>query len=170
VRQSGGHVMVYSEPGRGTTFKIYLPAHEKDEGVQPAPEERAEPAPSGTETVLVVEDELALRVIISEVLEAAGYKVLEAAGPEEATVIARSHTEQIALILSDVILPRMSGRELSAALRSAHPEARVLFMSGYTDDAIGHHGILEAGVHFLQKPFATDKLLRKLREILDAAS
>jgi PAS domain S-box-containing protein len=170
VRQSGGHVMVYSEPGRGTTFKIYLPAHSEEAQAPGAPEERLEPAPHGSEAVLVVEDEVALRVIISEILEAAGYEVLEAAGPEEATAIARSHTERIALILTDVILPRMSGRQLVDELRAAHPEARVLFMSGYTDDAIGHHGILEAGVHFLQKPFASDKLLRKLREILDAAS
>jgi CheY-like chemotaxis protein len=106
--------------------------------------------------------------MIAEILESAGYEVLEGATPEQALAAARSHGGPLPLILTDVILPGMSGRELADALRSSRPEARVLFMSGYTDDAIGHHGILQPGVHFLQKPFTTDSLLLKVREVLDA--
>ena len=167
IRQSGGHVTVYSEPGRGTTFKVYLPRFDEEQEAVASPAV-VEVPPSGTETILVVEDESSLRVMIGEILESAGYKVLEGATPEEALAAAGSHGGPLPLILTDVILPGMSGRELADALRSSRPEARVLFMSGYTDDAIGHHGILQPGVHFLQKPFTTDSLLVKVREVLDA--
>jgi hypothetical protein len=168
VRQSGGHVMVYSEPGRGTTFKVYLPRFGEEEEDALAAPVAIEPSPPGTETILLVEDEASLRVMIREILESAGYKVLEGPTPEEALAAASAHAGIIHLVLTDVVLPRMSGRQLAEALRSSRPEARVLFISGYTDDAISHHGILEPGVHFLQKPFTTDALVRKVREVLDA--
>ncbi len=166
IRQSGGHVTVYSEPGRGTTFKVYLPRFDGEDEAVASPA-LVEAAPSGTETILLVEDESSLRVMISEILESAGYKVLEGPTPEEALAAAGTHDGPIPLVLTDVIMPRMSGRQLADALQASRPEARVLFMSGYTDDAIGHHGILEPGVNFLQKPFTTDSLLRKVREVLN---
>jgi two-component system, cell cycle sensor histidine kinase and response regulator CckA len=166
VRQVGGQVMVYSEPGRGTSFKIYLPRMEEaaDEVRVAAP---AGPAPRGTETVLLVEDEPALRILIDEILLDAGYRVLEAATPDEALALAAAHDGVIHLALTDVVLPSMSGRQMADVVRAARPETRVLFMSGYTDDAISHHGILEPGRHFMEKPFTSDALLRKVREILD---
>jgi len=168
VRQSGGHVSVYSEVGRGTTFKVYLPR--RDEEQEPAGVLAAtEPSTaSATETILLVEDEPSLRVMIGEILEAAGYRVLEGPSAEEALTAAAAHAGTIDLMLTDVILPRMSGRQVADALRTSRPETHVLYMSGYTDDAIGHHGMLDAGTHFLQKPFTSDGLLRKVREILDA--
>jgi PAS domain S-box-containing protein len=167
VRQSGGHVTVYSEPDRGTTFKVYLPRFDDGRTVE-AGAPLVEEAWSGTETILVVEDESSLRVMIIEVLESAGYNVLEGLTPEDALAAAGIHDGDIPLLLTDVIMPRMSGPQLADALKASRPETRVLFMSGYTDDAIGHHGILEPGVQFLQKPFTMDSLLRKVREVLNA--
>jgi CheY-like chemotaxis protein len=168
VRQSGGHVSVYSEKGRGTTFKVYLPRRDEEQEPAGALAATAPSAASATETILLVEDEPSLRVMIGEILEAAGYRVLEGPSAEEALAAAGSHAGSIDLMLTDVILPRMSGRQVAEALRTSRPETRVLYMSGYTDDAIGHHGILDPGTHFLQKPFTSDSLLRKVREILDA--
>jgi hypothetical protein len=169
VRQSGGHVMVYSEIGRGTTFKVYLPRLEEGQRMDAlAAPAVIEAPPSGTETILLVEDESSLRVMISEILQTAGYTVLEGPTPEQALAAAGAHKGPIPLVLTDVVLPRMSGRQMAEALRSSRPDSRVLFMSGYTDDAIGHHGILDPGVHFLQKPFTTEGLLHKVRELLDS--
>jgi PAS domain S-box-containing protein len=168
VRQSGGHVTVSSEPDRGTTFKVYLPV------IQEHPEAAGssapgEAGPSGSETILVVEDESALREMITEILESAGYTVLNGPTPEEALAAAGAHEGPIPLVLTDVIMPGMSGRQLADELRSSRPDARVIFMSGYTGDAIGQHGVLEPGVNFLQKPFASDSLLRKVRDVLNEA-
>jgi CheY-like chemotaxis protein len=165
VKQSGGHVAVYSEPGHGTTFKIYLPRVDDP----PFAEEMAESAlaaPGGWETVLVVEDDDSLRTLAREVLEAQGYTVIEAAQPTEALALIDVHPDPIHLLLTDVIMPQMNGRQLAERLRAARPDVRVLFMSGYTDGAIVHHGVLEAGTHFLQKPFTPDRLSRKVREVL----
>ena len=168
VRQVGGQVMVYSEPLRGTSFKIYLPRLEGDSEMA-AGAAPTGPAPGGTETVLLVEDETALRVLIHEILTKSGYRVLQGSRPDEALAVAAAHAGPIDLVLTDVILPNMSGRQVADAVRASRPGIRVLFMSGYTDDAISHHGILDPGMHFLEKPFTTDSLLRKVREVLEAA-
>jgi len=169
VRQLGGQVMVYSEVGRGTSFKIYLPRLEAAaDQLQVAA--AAGPPPRGTETVLLVEDEPALRVLVEEILTKGGYHVLQNEKPEDALALAASHGGAIDLVLTDVIMPNMSGRQMADALRLARPSIRVLFMSGYTDDAISHHGILEPGTHFLEKPFTADGLLRKIREVLEAGA
>lgn len=166
VKQSGGHTAVYSEPGAGTTFKVYLPQAEE------AAQSRVPGAPPaellrGSETVLLVEDEEMVRVMTRESLQISGYTVLEAADGNEALRIYEQHKGQIDLTLTDVVMPQMGGRELVERLRPLCPQMRVLYMSGYTDNAIVHHGVLEAGTAFLQKPFTPVSLTRKIREVLD---
>ncbi|MFI5118973.1 MAG: PAS domain S-box protein [Thermoanaerobaculia bacterium] len=167
VKQSGGHVTAYSEPGVGTTFKIYLPR------VEDAPQmDRASSAhvalAGGTETVLVVEDEEAIRRLTCRALEAYGYTVLSAASAREAIRLCEEHAGEIHLILTDVVMPGMSGRELARSAAALRPLVKVLFMSGYTDNVIVHHGVLDAGTPFLQKPFTPRSLAQKVREVLDA--
>jgi CheY-like chemotaxis protein len=163
VKQAGGNVWVYSELGRGTTFKVYLPR--VDEPV--AAEVPEAPAPSGgPETVLVVEDEEALRTITREILEEQGYRVIEAQSGAEALAVAGRHTGPIHLLLTDVVMPGMSGRTLAEALLPVRPEVRVVYMSGYTDDVIAHRGVLESGSLLLEKPFTALALLRCVREAL----
>ncbi len=166
VKQSKGDIWVYSEPGAGATFKIYLPH------TLPAPaQERGTRAPSvatgGSETILLVEDEDAVRVIAERILLGAGYKVLAAADPSEALRLCKQHGDEIRLLLTDVVMPKMSGRQLAGKLLAMQPELAVLYMSGYTDNAIVHHGVLDPGTHFIAKPFAAGELTRKVREILD---
>jgi CheY-like chemotaxis protein len=168
VRQSEGYITVYSEPGQGTTFRVYFPRVYTEEDRREAPA-RAAPPPRGTETVLLVEDEMSLRAIIHEILDAHGYQVLGASGPDSALEAVRGHHGPIPLLLTDVVMPDQSGRELAGRLRSLHPETRVLYMSGYTDQVISHEGLLEAGVSFIQKPFTGEALLRKVREVLAGA-
>ena len=166
VKQSGGSIWVYSEPGRGTTFKVYFPRV-----VAGAPVERVTALTEGlhgTETVLLAEDQPEVRSVGSAVLRRYGYRVLEAANGEEALAIIRSHQGQIHLLLSDVVMPSMNGPELARRVQAEHPGIRVLFASGYTDDAIVRHGVLDRGVAFLQKPFTPTALLKKIRELLDA--
>jgi len=166
VKQSGGHIRVYSEPGAGTTFKVYLP---RTDAAPEASAARASDAlPYGTETILLVEDEAEVRGVTREVLEGFGYTVLEATQAADAMLIARRHAGMIDLLLTDVVMPRMSGRALAEAVAPERPETKVLFMSGYTDDAIILHRVLEPGMHFLEKPFAPPALARKVREVLDA--
>jgi two-component system cell cycle sensor histidine kinase/response regulator CckA len=123
---------------------------------------------AGSETILLVEDEEALRQLIQEILEVGGYRVLPGGGPEEALAAAEAHAGPIHLLLTDVVMPLMSGHQVADRIKASRPAVRIMYMSGYTDDAISHHGALEPGTHFLQKPFTADALLRKVREVLDA--
>ena len=167
VKQSGGNIWLYSEPGRGTTFKIYLPrVDQPPEQPAAAPAPRA--APRGSETVLLVEDDEAVRALARKMLAAHGYTVLAAASGAEALKLAADHTGPIHLLVTDVVLPGMSGRELAARFQSVRPALKVLYTSGYTDEAIVHHGVLDPGIAFLQKPFTSGALARKVRETLDS--
>lgn len=166
VKQNNGFVNVYSEPGAGTTFKIYLPrfANAQD-GDQP--EQEPAPLPTGTETVLIVEDEQAILNIGRRVLEGLGYTVLTASSPEEALRIAQTRRDRIDLMLTDVVMPQMNGRELAERLAAIKPGLKCIFMSGYTGDVIARHGVLEKGLRFIEKPFSIDTLSQKVREALD---
>jgi CheY-like chemotaxis protein len=165
VRQSGGHIWVYSEPGQGTTFKVYLPRIKQPVRVE-------KPAPGmteslrGAETILLVEDEDALRELTRILLEGGGYTVLEAERPGKAIEIAVRHDGPIHLMLTDMIMPGMNGRVLAANLAAVRPEMKVIFMSGYT--GFTHPGLADSGVTFLAKPFTRDSLLRKLHEVLES--
>lgn len=165
VRQSGGHVWVYSEPGLGTTFKVYLPCAVQSARVQQPP---AAPADSlrGSETILLVEDDEALRGLTCSVLEDSGYTVLEAELPESAVEIAQLHGGQIHALLTDMVMPGMTGKDLAAKLAPMRPEMKVVYMSGYT--SFTHAGLAESEIALLVKPFTRDKLLRKLRETLES--
>jgi PAS domain S-box-containing protein len=167
VKQSGGHIEVYSEWERGTTCKIYLPWADEVVPTSRLPTELPV-APKGTETVLVVEDEAALRNLIRLILQASGYTVLEARDGQEAFWVAQQHAGPLHLVLTDLVMPRMSGRQLAELLAHSRPEVRILFMSGYTEEAAVHHGVLEGGGAYLQKPFNSLGLTRKVRELLDA--
>jgi two-component system cell cycle sensor histidine kinase/response regulator CckA len=169
VRQSHGHIWVYSEPDHGSTFKIYLPRVHADV----APSERAGArvtAASGTETILLVEDEQQVRKMVRELLQVSGFTVIEAARVGEALILCQSHPEPIHLLLTDVVMPGMNGRELAEHLTRMRPEMKVLFMSGYTDEAVVRHGVLAVGSAFLQKPFTPDSLTSKVRQTLDGVA
>jgi len=167
VKQHGGNIWVYSEVGQGTTFKVYLPRTEEAAAEPLWPAETAI-LPRGTEAVLVVEDEPAGRELAARVLRTLGYTVLEATNGEEALHVATAYTGVVQLLLADVVMPQMGGKVLAARLAEAYPGSKVLFMSGYTDNAIVHHGQLGEGVAFLQKPFTPATLARKVRAALDA--
>jgi len=167
VKQSGGDIWVYSEPGRGTTFKIYLPRDLSDTTASATKPSSVPRRITGTGTILVVEDEEGLRKVARRTLEAAGYTVLTAADGDEALLTSAQHAGDIHLLLTDVVMPRMSGRVLAERLTKTRPTLKVLYMSGYTGNAIIHHGVLDAGTHFLAKPFSADDLTRKVREALD---
>jgi PAS domain S-box-containing protein len=168
IKQSEGHIWVYSEPGHGTTFKVYLPRVDKPpEVVGPA---KAEPEqPRGTETILLVEDEPSVRLLVRTTLESKGYHVLESTNGAEALLVSQQHKGNFHLLLTDLVMPGISGRVLAEQMVTLQPELKVLFMSGYTDDAVVRHGGLEAGMAFIQKPFTPDALARKVREVLDAS-
>jgi CheY-like chemotaxis protein len=169
IKQSGGNIWVYSEPGCGTTFKIYLPLAT---GVASPGEKSSNSAlravSQGHETILLVEDEAGVRELITEVLSTVGYHVLSATDGQDALKVSAGHGDQIQLMITDVIMPSMSGRELADRLRIERPEMRVLFISGYTSDAIGRHGVLDENIAFLEKPFTPASIARKVRELLDS--
>ena len=166
VKQNSGFINVYSEPGMGTTFTIYLPRH-LGASERSQREGSAIPAPRGQETILLVEDELAILNMATLILTRQGYNVLQANTTTEAIRIAQGHTAEISLLVTDVIMPEMNGKELADTLRSRNPQLRSLFMSGYTADVIAQHGVLDEGVSFIQKPFSLPDLAAKVREVLD---
>jgi two-component system, cell cycle sensor histidine kinase and response regulator CckA len=166
VKQSGGSVEVYSEVGIGTTIKIYLPRVE-EEAVKPEKEDRLTDLPDGTETILLVEDEESVRDLCVQILERLGYTVLQARDGAEAIAKARGYGDRIDLLLTDVVMPGMNGSELATQLVPHHPGMKVLFTSGYTDEAIVRHGVLDEGVTLIGKPHSPSSLARKVREVLD---
>ncbi len=166
VKQSGGHIQLYSEEGVGTSFKIYLPAVFESESPQ-AKSENSMKTLGGTETILLVEDEAAVRKIVKRTLESRGYHVIEAVNGEDAIRLSETHKGKIHLLVTDVIMPEMGGRQLAQILRDRTPGFRVLFMSGYTDDAVVRHGIIHETESFLQKPFSSAALIGKVRAMLD---
>ena len=165
VKQSGGYIWVYSEVGKGTTFKIYLPRTE-DEVDESGPGRSGVDAQQGTETLLLVEDEDAVRALVRDVLREKGYTVLEASRGEEALELSEQYGGQIDLLVTDVVMPQMSGRELARRLANSRPQMKVLYISGYADVAVWYQGELDSGGAFLQKPFTPEGLARKVREVL----
>jgi len=167
VKQSGGYIWPYSELGIGTSFKIYLPRVDEMAEREQA-QAQASSGLGGTETILLVEDEEGVRGLTRQLLQRHGYTVLEAEHGEDALLLCERYSGPIHLVLSDVVLAQMSGRELMQRLAPLRREMKVLYMSGYSDEAIVHHGVLAPGTAFLQKPFTTESLMRKLREVLDS--
>jgi PAS domain S-box-containing protein len=170
VKQSGGYIWVESEPGRGADFQIYLPRVSDGEALPAPTPPAAHPMTRGAETILLVEDEDLVRALTRRILEGLGYDVLEAADAEAALAHVRTHAGKIALVLSDVVMPGTDGLRLSAKIRALRPEVRVLYMSGYTDEAIAREGAFEPGTFFLQKPFTPFSLGKRIREVLGAAA
>ena len=167
VQQSGGYLQVDSKLGHGTTFRVFLPRTDRTlESQLPVPI----PASTlrGSETILLVEDEGQVRVIINSVLRKHGYHILEAKNAGEALLVSEQHKGKIDLLLTDVVMPRVGGRMLAERLVRLRPEMKVLYVSGYTDDTVVHHGVSHAGVAFLQKPIMPEALLGKVRQVLDA--
>jgi CheY-like chemotaxis protein len=169
VKQNDGFINVYSEPGKGTTFKIYLPRYATETVPLPA-EGPAQASKGGTETILLVEDEPWILDLSKALLEDMGYTVLTASTPGEAIHLAEEHAGRIHLLITDVVMPEMNGWDLAKRLLSLYPELRSLFMSGYTANVIAHRGVLEEGIHFMQKPFSMSDLAAKVREALERSS
>jgi len=166
VKQSGGHIWVYSEPGGGSTFKIYFPATEAEDNELPEPIELA--TLNGTVTILLVEDQDEVRRVAHAILRRYGYHVIEARNAGEALLSCERHPRTIHLLLTDVVMPQLSGRELAERLATMRPTMKVLYMSGYTENVIVHHGILDSGIAYLQKPIVPELLARRVREVLDS--
>ncbi|HKU27155.1 MAG TPA: PAS domain-containing protein [Candidatus Sulfotelmatobacter sp.] len=169
VKQSGGHIWVYSEPGRGSTFKIYFPRTDAPAEIL-EPEKHVSKVQRGTETILLVEDDEQLRELSSSVLTNCGYNVLVASSPEQGLTICKANADEIRLLVTDVVMPRINGRQLAEQVLKFHPQMKVLYISGYTNNAIVHYGVLDPGLWFLPKPFTLSELVAKVREVLDATS
>lgn len=166
VKQCGGNIWVYSEPGCGTTFRLYFPVFEGPDTLQP---EAPEPVTlTGSETILLVEDQDDVRRVAQQILKRYGYHVIEARNAGEAWLSSERHARTIHLLLTDVVMPQMTGRELAERLGRARPELKVLYMSGYTENSVVQHGILDSGIAYLQKPIWPESLARRVREVLDA--
>jgi CheY-like chemotaxis protein len=167
IKQSGGWILMYTEPGQGTIFRVYLP-RVSEPAERPLP---VSPVASlqGAETILVVEDQPAVRKLTADILKRYGYDVLEVANGAEALLLSERFHSPIHVMVTDVIMPGMTGRELASRLATLRPDMKVLFISGYAGDIITHQGVLDSDVAFLSKPFAPDALAGKLRELLDAA-
>ena len=164
VRQNNGMINVYSEPGKGTTFKIYLPMDASE--LPAALEVEDKPTASGGETILLVEDELAILKLTTKILEKSLYQVLPASSPAQAIELAQKHAGPIHLLLTDMVMPEMNGRELSEKIMAIRPEIKTIFMSGYTADIIARQGVIEEGAHFLQKPVTAQSLAAKISKAL----
>ena len=165
VRQNNGFILVQSRPGQGASFHIYLPRHiGKSEQLK---QDTAMDSAKGRETVLLVEDEPTILTLGRRMLESLGYEVLSASSPGEAIEIAEEYAGPIHLLITDVIMPEMNGRDLARRLLTIYPDMERIFMSGYTADVIAHHGVLDKGVHFIQKPFSVDMLADKVRKALE---
>jgi len=168
VKQNGGDIWVYSEPGAGTTFKLYFPR--VAEAAETSSKKTVDLQRAGGETVLLVEDEKSVRELTVRILQRLGYEVLAAGGGEEALRQSAAHAGRIALMITDVVMPGMSGPQVAIALRATRPEMKVLFLSGYTENSVVYHGVLEAGLDFLPKPFSREALAHKIREMLGKTS
>jgi two-component system cell cycle sensor histidine kinase/response regulator CckA len=166
VRQNNGFIWVYSEPGRGSTFKVYLSEVKKDADLEEKEQTHVDD-PGGSETVLIIEDDDLLRNFAQKALQSYGYRVLAAEDGEDSLRVCKEHDGQIDLMITDVVMPKMGGREAAKQLQPFYPQMKVIYMSGYTDNAIVHHGVLESGLNFLEKPFTPKGLARKAREVLD---
>jgi two-component system sensor histidine kinase EvgS len=168
VKQNNGFINVYSEPGKGTTIKIYLQKHSGR--IEEIIDNNAQQVPAGHgETILMVEDEKTIMKMGQLMIEKLGYQVLTADTPGKALHLAEQHSGEIDLLITDVIMPEMNGRVLADQLNNLYPNIKMLFMSGYTANIIADHGVLDKGVHFIQKPFSKKDLAQKLREVLDKA-
>jgi nitrogen-specific signal transduction histidine kinase len=167
VKQHGGYIWAYSEVGRGTTFRVYLPRVDVETEAKTPAEPQLEQTARGAETILVVEDEAAVRSLVHLVLKRAGYGVLSASSPDEAEVLFAQRADEVALLLTDVVMPGRSGRELYEQLAARGAYLKVLYMSGYSEDAIVHRGVLRQDVEFISKPFTSDQLLKRIRGMLD---
>jgi two-component system cell cycle sensor histidine kinase/response regulator CckA len=166
VKQNKGFINVYSEPGKGTTFRIYLPPHAEEGAIVKVQEAVNIPTGRG-ETVLIVEDEPSILRLSQQIIENSGYHALAASTPDEALALANEHAGDIHLLITDVVMPEMNGRELAENLQIHYPTLKVLFMSGYTANVIAHRGVLDKGVNFIQKPFSKNDLAVKVREALE---
>ena len=167
VKQNNGFINVYSEPGLGTTFKIYLPRFVEENGKGEEAKQPAGPKKlSATGTILIAEDDDMVRELTNKMLEGLGYTVLAAATPDEAIALSKDYKRDIRLLLTDVVMPGMNGKKLMSKIKAVKPGIKTLFMSGYTANVIAHRGILDEGMNFIQKPFSLDNLAEKVRELL----